>query len=119
MSFWKDPDWRVERRALLVIVVAAALIVLVFALEPTTEEGRAERLDLFLSVIPAEAALAFESGDFEICAAVIDDTRRADLVFYERFEELKDGELINTFTPREVVDYYAEYFTGISEQTGE
>lgn len=112
MGFWRDPDWRFERRSLLVILAVAALIVLVFALEPTLEEGRAERLEVFLVVIGEEAAAAFRAGDYEACAALIDEALRTNLVFCERFEELKDDELINLFTPAEVVDYYAGHFTG-------
>jgi hypothetical protein len=110
MSFLRGAEWKPERIALLAFVLGAGVIIAVFALTPSVEEGRAERLALFLETVPPEAAAAFEAGDYTACAGIIETTARTDLVFFEDFEALKDGELINIFTPSEVVDYYARYF---------
>jgi len=109
-GFLKGPDWRVERISLVVTVGLAAAIVVLFALAPTVEEGRAERLDLFLAVLPDDARAAFEGGRYDEATALVSEAYRTDLVFHERWEEIKDTELINIFTVDEVVNYYARYF---------
>jgi len=109
-GFLKNPDWRVERIALVAAAGLAAAIIVLFALAPTVEEGRAERLDLFLAVLPDDARAAFEAGRYDEATARISEAYRTDLVFHERWEELKDTELINIFTVDEVLDYYVRYF---------
>jgi hypothetical protein len=109
-GFLKGPDWRVERIAVLVAAGLAAAIIILFALAPTVEEGRAERLDLFLTVLPDDARTAFEAGRYDRATTLISEAYRTDLVFHERWEELKDTELINIFTVGVVVDYYVRYF---------
>jgi hypothetical protein len=109
-GFLKGPDWRVERISLVVTAGLAAAIVVLFALAPTVEEGRAERLDLFLAVLPDDARAAFEGGRYDEATALVSEAYRTDLVFHERWEEIKDTELINIFTVDEVVNYYARYF---------
>jgi hypothetical protein len=100
----------VERIALLVMGGLAVAILVLFALVPTVEEGRAERLDFFLSVLPDGARAAFEGKRYDEAVALIAERYRNDLVFHERWEELKDTELVNIFTVEEVVDYYVRYF---------
>ncbi|HUT98107.1 MAG TPA: hypothetical protein VM054_03445 [bacterium] len=109
-SFLKGPEWRVERIALVAMAGLAAAIIVLFALAPTVEEGRAERLDLFLAALPDDARAAFEGGRYDEAAALISEAYRTDLVFHERWEELKDTELVNIFTVGEVLDYYVRYF---------
>ncbi|MCX7022450.1 MAG: hypothetical protein NTW26_09305 [bacterium] len=109
-GFLKRPDWRVERIALAAAVGLAAAIIVLFALAPTVEEGRAERLDLFLAILPDDARVAFDGGRYDEATTRASEAYRTDLVFHERWEELKDTELINIFTVGEVVDYYVRYF---------
>jgi hypothetical protein len=109
-GFLRGPGWRVERIALLVMGGLAVAILVLFALVPTVEEGRAERLDFFLSVLPDGARAAFEGKRYDEAVALIAERYRNDLVFHERWEELKDTELVNIFTVEEVVDYYVRYF---------
>ena len=109
-GFFKGPDWRVERIALVVMAALFAAIIVLFALAPTVEEGRAERLDHFLTVLPESAREAFSNERYDEAVALLSEEYRTDLVFHERWEELKDTELINIFTIDEVVDYYVRYF---------
>ncbi|MCK4593151.1 hypothetical protein KAU45_01525 [bacterium] len=109
-GFFRGSDWRVERLALVVMAALFAAIIVLFALVPTVEEGRAERLDHFLSTLPEGAREAFNDERYDEVVALLSEEYRTDLVFHERWEELKDTELINIFTVEEVVDYYVRYF---------
>ncbi len=109
-GFLRGTDWRVERITLVVMVALVAAIIVLFTLSPTVEEGRADRLDHFLSVLPEGAREAFINERYDEAVALLSDEYRTNLVFHERWEELKDTELINIFTIDEVVDYYVRYF---------
>ena len=109
-GFLRGADWKTERMTLWAIVVLAVLVVLVVMSVPSVEQGREVRLQHFLSVIPAEAAQFFNSGEFQAASEEIGLAYRRDLVFHEEFELLKDEELINHFTPAEVVGYFANNF---------
>ncbi len=110
-GFLRGDNWKTERRTLWAIVVLAAVIVLIFTLVPSAEQGRVERLQRFLEVIPESAATAFNAADYQTASEEISTAYRRDLVFHEEFELLKDEELINHFTPAEVVGYFANNFT--------
>lgn len=109
-GFLRSADWRVERITLVVMVALVAAIIVLFALSPTVEEGRADRLDHFLSTLPEGAREAFINERYDEAVALLSVEYRTNLVFHERWEELKDTELINIFTIDEVVDYYVRYF---------
>ncbi len=110
-GFLRGADWKTEQMTLWAIVVLAVLVVLVVMSVPSTEQGRETRLLRFLSVIPEEAAEAFNATDYQAATEEIGTAYRRDLVFHEEFELLKDDELINHFTPAEVVGYFANNFT--------
>jgi|GEM_PF-2454224 len=109
-GFFHSDNWKTERRTLWAIVVLAAVVVFIFTLVPSAEQGRAERLQRFLSVIPETAATAFSAGDYQAATEQISLAYRRNLIFHEEFELLKDEELINHFTPGEVVGYFANNF---------
>jgi hypothetical protein len=45
-----------------------------------------------------------------VTARGIDSLLQADENFKTRYEQMKDKELINVFTPEEVVDFFKTYF---------
>ncbi|OGD74457.1 MAG: hypothetical protein A2Y64_01700 [Candidatus Coatesbacteria bacterium RBG_13_66_14] len=69
-------------------------------------------------MLPDDAREAFEDGRYDEAVALISEAYRTDLVFHERWEELKDTELINIFTVDEVLDYYVRYFVPAARSLG-
>jgi len=109
-GFLRGTNWKAERGMLWTLVVLAAVVVLIFTLVPSVEQGRTARLQRFLSVIPEAAAEAFNAADYQTASEEISTAYRRNLIFYEEFALLKDEELINHFTPSEVIGYFANSF---------
>lgn len=102
--------WRVEK-IVSPIVVAAAVLILVFgALKETEEENLAQRLAKWREVLPADIRAEFDAGEDAACAEMIKERLESDAGFKERYEALQDEELTPVFSPKDMVDYYRVYF---------
>ena len=78
------------------------------------EESKVEilqrRLDDFRSVLPSELREEFDSKNYPAVTKGIDSLLHDDHVFKQKYERLKHEELIDVFTPEEVVDFFREHF---------
>ncbi len=68
------------------------------------------RLANFRNILPAQLREEFDSSDYAAVAQGIDSLLQDDPVFREQFENLKHEELIDVFSPAEVVDFFREHF---------
>jgi hypothetical protein len=73
-------------------------------------ESLQSRLDGFRSLLPSRVRQQFDSRDYGSVAAAIDSLVRIDPQFSERYQALKHEELIDVFSPQEVVDFFREHF---------
>jgi hypothetical protein len=76
-----------------------------------------KRLDNFRNILPLELRHQFDAKDYQAVAKGIDSLLSTGSKFgqvapdfREKYDRLKHEELINVFSPQEVVDYYREYF---------
>ena len=94
------------KRALWVLLCLSLTI----ACEQSKTEILQQRLDNFRGILPAELREEFDSSDYAAVAQGIDSLLQDDPVFREQFENLKHEELIDVFSPAEVVDFFREHF---------
>jgi len=69
-----------------------------------------ERLDSFRHTLPQSLRAEFDAKNYEEVVKGIDSLLQYDEDFKTRYEEMKDKEVINVFTPEEVVDFFRTYF---------
>jgi hypothetical protein len=68
------------------------------------------RLDNFRNMLPTQLREDFDSADYAAVAQGIDSLIQSDAVFREQYQKLKHEELIDVFSPEEVVDFFREHF---------
>jgi len=68
------------------------------------------RLDNFRNILPSELRAEFDAKNYEVVVRGIDSLLQVAPEFKERYEKLKHQELIDVFSPQEVVDFFREYF---------
>ena len=68
------------------------------------------RLDNFRNILPSELRAEFDSENYQAVALGIDSLLQEVPEFEEKYKRLKHEELIDVFTPEEVVDFFREYF---------
>lgn len=68
------------------------------------------RLDAFRNILPEKVRVEFDSKNYEKVVIGIDSLLEHDSNFKEEYQKLKDHELINVFSTKEVVDYFKVYF---------
>jgi hypothetical protein len=68
------------------------------------------RLDAFRNILPEKVRVEFDSKNYEKVVIGIDSLLEHDSNFKEEYQKLKDQELINVFSTKEVVDYFKVYF---------
>ena len=108
--------WRAEKIVLPIMVAAAVLILVFGALKETEEENLAQRLAKWREVLPADIRAEFDAGEDAACAEMIKERLGSDAGFKERYEAVQDEELTPVFSPQDMVDYYRVYFV---DQLGE
>jgi hypothetical protein len=69
-----------------------------------------ERLNAFRSILPDKTREEFDSKDYEKVVVGLDSLLEQDSALKEKYQKLKDRELINTFSTKEVVDFFKTYF---------
>ena len=102
--------WRTEKIVLPIMVAAAVLILVFGALKETEEENLAQRLAKWREVLAADIRAEFDAGEDAACAEMIKERLEPDAGFKERYEALQDEELTPVFSPKDMVDYYRVYF---------
>lgn len=92
----------------------AVLVVLCLSMMMACERSKTEmlqmRLDDFRGILPPELRERFDSKNYEIVARGIDSLVQNVPDFKEKYEVLKHEELIDVFSPEEVVDFFREHF---------
>ena len=94
------------RRALWVMIGLSMMM----ACERSKTEMLRRRLDNFRGILPAEARQEFDSKNYLAAARSIDSLVQNAPDFKERYESLKHEELIDLFSPEEVLDIFREHF---------
>jgi hypothetical protein len=86
------------------------LLLLFVGCEKSKVEILQERLDAFRNILPEKIREEFDLKNYERVMIGIDSLLEHDPAFKERYEKLKDQELINVFSTQEVVDFFRVYF---------
>jgi len=94
------------KRAFWVLLCLSMMIVC----ERSNLEILQRRLDDFRSVLPSELREEFDSKNYPAVTKGIDSLLHDDHVFKQKYERLKHEELIDVFSPEEVVDFFREHF---------
>ncbi len=68
------------------------------------------RLDNFRNILPPELKQQFDSKNYQAVVAGIDSLLENAPEFKKRYQRLKHEELIDVFSPQEVVDFFREHF---------
>jgi len=103
-------NWKVEKIFVVAAILISAVLLLLASFKETPEQNYARRLEAFRTILPVEARGAFDSNERDKATRIIEDTLEVDAVFKEKYEALKNEECIGIFTPREVVDFFRDYF---------
>ncbi len=83
---------------------------IVGACERSKVEILQQRLDDFRNILPLQLRQEFDSENYATVAKGIDSLVQHDPAFRGEYETLKHEELIDVFSPEEVVDFFREYF---------
>lgn len=94
------------RRAFLVLLCLS----LAGACERSNVEILQQRLDDFRNILPLQLRQEFDSENYATVAQGIDSLVQHDPAFRGEYETLKHEELIDVFSPEEVVDFFREHF---------
>ena len=90
------------------------MVLLCISLVVACEESKTEilqmRLDNFRNILPSELKEEFDSKDYQSVTRGIDSLLQYVPAFKEKYEKLKHEELIDVFSPEEVVDFFREHF---------
>jgi len=94
------------KRAFLILLCVTCVI----GCEESKIEILQRRLNDFINILPPELREEFDSKNYETVAKGIDSLMQDDHVFKEKYERLKHEELIDVFSPEEVMDFFKEHF---------
>ena len=97
-------------------VAAVLCLSAIMACEKSRVESLQVRLDRFRNILPSEIRQKFDSRDYSSVAAAIDSLVENDVEFKESYQALKHDELIDVFSPQEVVDFFREHFVEETER---
>lgn len=92
------------------LLIAFFLLSLTSGCQKSRVQSLQERLDGFRHTLPESLKADFDAKNYEVVVKGIDSLLKVDQDFKIRYEEMKDNELINVFTPEEVVDFFKTYF---------
>jgi hypothetical protein len=87
-----------------------ALVLLFIGCEKSKVEILQSRLDAFRNILPEKVKEEFDSKNYEKTVMEIDSLLQNDPSFNEKYQKLKDRELINVFSTKEVVEFFKVYF---------
>ena len=85
-------------------------LLLVIGCEKSEVEILQSRLENFRNILPLELRQEFDAKNYQTVAEGIDSLLQVAPLFKEKYQSLKHEELIDVFSPQDVVDYYREYF---------
>jgi hypothetical protein len=91
-------------------VLAVLCLSMMVACERSKTEMLQKRLDNFRCILPPEVKQEFDSKNYLAAARSIDSLVQNVPDFKERYESLRHEELIDLFSPEEVVDFFREHF---------
>ncbi len=85
-------------------------LMLLIGCEKSEVEILQNRLDNFRNILPLEQRQEFDTKNYPAVVKGIDSLLQTAPAFKQKYESLKHEELIDVFTPEEVVDFFREYF---------
>ena len=91
-------------------VLAVLCLSMMMACERSKTEMLQKRLDNLRGILPPEVRQEFDSKDYHAAAKSIDSLVQNVPDFRKRYESLKHEELIDLFSPEEVVDFFRKHF---------
>lgn len=91
-------------------LVILLCISFVIGCEESKVEILQKRLDNFRNILPPELREEFDSENYATVVRGIDSLLQDVPLFKEKYEKLKHEELIDVFSPEEVVDFFREHF---------
>lgn len=97
-------------RFTLSIILILALLPFFAGCQSPKVKDLQKRLDVFRYILPQELRVEFDSKNYEKVVRGIDSLLQVDENFKTRYENMKDEEAINVFTPQEVIDFFKTYF---------
>lgn len=92
------------------LLLIIALLLSFVSCQKSRVQNLQDRLDSFRHTLPQNLRAKFDSRNYEEVVKGIDSLLQVDADFKTRYEEMKDKEVINVFTPEEVVDFFKTYF---------
>lgn len=98
------------KMALSLLLIAFFLLSFLPGCQKSEIQNLQERLDIFRHTLPESLRVEFDSKNYDRVVRGIDSLIKVDQDFKIRYEKMKDNELINVFTPEEVVDFFKTYF---------
>jgi hypothetical protein len=101
---------QVKRKKILCICITLVLVLLTVGCEKSEVQILEGRLDAFRNILPEKVREEFDSKNYEKVVIGIDSLLEHDPAFKEEYQKLKDQELINVFSTKEVVDFFKVYF---------
>jgi hypothetical protein len=94
------------KRAFLILLCLSSII----GCEESKIEILQRRLDNFRNILPSELREEFDSKNYQIVTKGIDSLVQDVPAFKDKYERLKHEELIDVFSPEEVVEFFREHF---------
>ena len=101
---------RGEHKKFSFVCILLILVLLSVGCEKSEIQILQERLDAFRNILPEKVREEFDSKNYERVVVGLDSLWEYDPIFSEKYQKLKDQELINVFFSKEVVDYFKVYF---------
>ena len=98
--------YKLSLSTLLILILLFSFI----SCQKTRVQNLQERLDSFRQTLPESLRAEFDAQKYDIVVRGIDSLLLIDEEFKTGYEQMKDRELINVFTPQEVVDFFKVYF---------
>jgi hypothetical protein len=102
--------FRIKHKKISCICFILVLFLLTVGCEKSEVQILQEKLDAFRNILPEKVREEFDSRNYETVVAGLDSLWEHDPIFSEKYKKLKDQELINVFSSKEVVDYFKVYF---------
>lgn len=97
-------------KVILSLILVTVLLSSLAGCQKSRVQNLQERLDAFRNTLPQNLRSKFDSKNYEEVVKGIDSLLKVDENFKTRYEQMKDKEVINVFTPEEVVDFFKTHF---------
>jgi len=101
---------QVERKKFSCVCIILILFLLAVGCGKSEVEILQARLDAFRNILPEKVREEFDSKNYEKVVVGFDSLLEYDSTFKEKYQKVKDQELINVFSPKEVVNFFKVYF---------